>query len=251
MHSRRIFRNLGITLLEILELPTLSAEEILTRVEVTGREHLLQALAGDRGVIIVSAHLGSWETGLQYVCCMADKPVLGVAKKIRLGSLDRWVLRTRTRFGLRIIYKKGALPEMRRLLRRGGVLGLLVDQSRKSEGVDATFFGHRVTVTPAAAFLAVRCNSLILPVFCTRKADGRLTMAVHAPLAADWTGDLKSDVQQITQAITDVVEKAVRENPDQWFWVHKRWKKYYPHLYPEYQARRERRREKKSRHNQI
>jgi KDO2-lipid IV(A) lauroyltransferase len=61
------------------------------------------------------------------------------------------------------------------------------------------------------------------------------------------TGDLRSDIQTNTQLITDVVEKAVRKYPDQWFWVHKRWKKYYPELYPEYQARRERRHQKKGR----
>ena len=76
-------------------------------------------------------------------------------------------------------------------------------------------------------------------------------MEVKSPLEIKWTGDLRFDVQTNTQVITDVVEKAVRKYPDQWFWVHKRWKKYYPHLYPEYQARRNRRRARKARQNQI
>lgn len=244
--SRRIFQNLGITFFEIIQLGALSREDVLGRVRVVGLEKLQRALASKKGLIIVSGHLGNWELGLLYACCLIEKPVLGVAKKIRFETLNRWIHRNRTRFGLKIIYKKGALPEMRQTLRRGGVLGLLVDQSRRSEGVDVTFFGYKVTATPAAAFLAIRCNSLILPIFCIREADGRLTMEVKSPLEIKYTGDLRSDIQTNTQRITGAVEKAVRKYPDQWFWVHKRWKKYYPDLYPEYQTRRERRRAKKS-----
>ena len=222
-------------------------EQVLGRVRVVGLENLQKALKSKTGLILVSAHLGSWETGLLFFCCYIQQPILGVAKKIRFAPLNRWVHRLRTRFGLTIVYKKGALPEMRRMLRRGGVIGLLVDQSRRSEGVDVNFFGHRVTATPAAAFLAMRCQSPVLPLFCVRDHNGRLTVVVKPPLEMKRTGDLRSDNQTNTQLITDVVEKAIRQYPDQWFWVHKRWKKYYPELYPEYQARRKRRHRKKGR----
>jgi len=249
--SRRVFQNLSITFLEICQLATLSRQDVLNKVRVVGIEHFMSALERKKGLIIVSAHLGSWEMGLQYACCFLQKPILGVAKKIRFAPLNRRLHRLRSRFGIRIIYKKGALPEMRQTLRRGGVLGLLVDQSRRSEGVDVTFFGHKVTATPAAAFLAIRCKSPVLPIFCIREADGRLTIEVKSPLEMKWTGDLKCDVQTNTQIITDAVEKAIRKYPDQWFWVHKRWKKYYPHLYPEYQARRKRRHQRKGRRNLL
>jgi KDO2-lipid IV(A) lauroyltransferase len=245
--SRRVFENLGISFLEFFQMATLSREQVLGRVRVVGLDHLQNALKSNTGLILVSAHLGSWETGLLFVCCHVQKPILGVVKKIRFAPLNRWVHRLRTRFGITIVYKKGALPEMRRMLRRGGVIGLLVDQSRRSEGVDVNFFGHRVTTTPAAAFLAIRCKSPVLPVFCVRDDSGRLTVVVQSPLVMKRTGDLRSDVQTNTQLITDVVENAVRKYPDQWFWVHKRWKKYYPELYPEYQARRKRRHRKKGR----
>ena len=111
------------------------------------------------------------------------------------------------------------------------------------------FFGHKVTTTPAAAFLAIRCKSPVLPLFCVRDDSGRPTVVVQSPLEMKRTGDLRSDVQANTQIITDIVEKAVRQYPDQWFWVHKRWKKYYPDLYPEYQARRKRRHAREMRRN--
>jgi KDO2-lipid IV(A) lauroyltransferase len=245
--SRRVFQNIGISFLEFLQMATMSREQVLGRTRVVGLENLQNALKSDTGLIIVSAHLGNWEMGLGFACYYIQKPTLGVAKKIRFAPLNRWVHRLRTRFGLKIVYKKGALPEMRRMLRRGGVIGLLVDQSRRSEGVDVNFFGHRVTATPAAAFLAIRCKSPVLPIFCVRDDSGRLSVVVQSALEMKRTGDLRSDVQTNTQIITDVVEKAVRQYPEQWLWVHKRWKKYYPDLYPEYQARRKRRHKKKGR----
>jgi KDO2-lipid IV(A) lauroyltransferase len=153
----------------------------------------------------------------------------------------------RTRFGTSIIYKKGALPDMRKALRRGEIVGLLVDQSKRKEGVDVNFFGHRVPATPAAAFLSIRCKSPILPIFCIREASGQLTIYVEQPIKIRWSGDLRSDVQANTQLITDAVEGMIRKYPEQWFWVHKRWKKYYPHFYPAYQLRRERRKQREKR----
>jgi KDO2-lipid IV(A) lauroyltransferase len=247
--SRGVFQNLGISLVEFVQLACLSRDQLLDRVRIVGQENLQNALKSKNGFIIVSAHLGSWETGMLWFSCYVQKPILGVAKKIRFAPLNRWVTRLRTRFGVEIVEKKGAMPEMRRMLRSGGIVGLLVDQSRRSEGVDVNFFGHKVTTTPAAAFLAIRCNSPLVPIFCIRDSGGRLTMVVQSPLEMKRTGDLRSDIQSNTQAITAVVEAAVRRYPDQWFWVHKRWKKYYPYLYPEYQARRERRHQRQMRRN--
>ena len=178
---------------------------------------------------------------MQYAACFMQKPALGVAKKIRFRPLNQWVHKLRTRFGINIIHKKGALPDMRQTLRRGGVVALLVDQSKRQEGVDVNFFGHRVPATPAAAFLSIRCKSPILPIFCIREASGQLTIHVERPIKTKWSGDLRSDVQANTQLITDAVERMIRKYPEQWFWVHKRWKKYYPHYYPKYEARKKRR----------
>jgi len=250
MTSKRVFQNIGATFVEICQLATYSKADVVARVRVAGSERWRRALDRNQGVIIVSAHLGNWEVGMQYAACFMQKPTLGVAKKIRFQALNHWVHKLRTRFGTKIIYKKGALPDMRRALRHDGIVALLVDQSKRIEGVDVNFFGHKVPATPAAAFLGIRCKSPILPIFCVRDASGQLTIHVDQPLNLKWSGDLRSDVQANTQLITDAVERMIRKYPEQWFWVHKRWKKYYPHLYPEYQLRRQRRKEKEERRAQ-
>ena len=247
MISRRIFQNLAITLLEIFQMASYSCQEILEKVRSRGEEHLVRAVEQNRGLIIISAHLGNWEAGLQFLSCFLQLPTTGVAKKIRFRPLNRWLNRVRTRFGLTIVNKKGALPDMRTALRRGEVTGLLIDQGKRSESVDVRFFGKLVTTTPAAALLALRCKSPVVPIFCVREADGQLTIRVDPPLVLKRTNDLRSDLITNTQMMTDVIEKMVREYPDQWLWLHKRWKKHYPHLYPEYQLRRQRRKQREER----
>ena len=245
--SKRIFQNVAVTVLEIIQLASLSCEEIMDRIKIEGEGHIQRALALDRGLIMISAHIGNWEAGLQFMSCFCQAPITGVAKKIRFKPLHRWLNRLRIRYGMNIIDKKKALPRMRQTLRRGEVIGLLIDQSKRSESVDVNFLGKRVTAPSAAAFLALRCNSPVLPVFCIRADHGRINIRVGSPLNLQRTGDLRADLIANTQMMTDIVESAVRAHPDQWLWMHKRWKKHYPHLYPEYFARRQRRKQREQR----
>jgi KDO2-lipid IV(A) lauroyltransferase len=248
--SKRVFQHLGATFVEICQLATYSKSDVMARVRVVGAERWQRVLDRNQGLILASAHLGNWEFGTQYSACFMQQPILGVVKKIRFKPLNRWVHNLRSRFGINIIYKKGALPDMRQALRRNEIVGLLVDQSRRKESVEVNFFGHRVPATPAAAFLGLRCKSPVLPIFCIREISGQLTIHVDEPLDLKWSGDLRADVQANTQLINDAVEKMIRRYPEQWFWLHKRWKKYYPHFYPEYQARKKRRQKRKGRHIQ-
>ena len=244
--SRRIFMNLGTTLVEMLQSSLMSPEEVLKALRVEGEENFNKAFKSNRGIVIVSAHMGNWEVGL-HITNYYGKPMLGVAAKTRYGWADILLSRSRNRLGNTIIDKKGALPKITEGLRRGEVIGMLIDQSRRKHGVEVTFFGRKATASPAAALLALRCNSLVLPAFCVRRSDGQLTIQVKTPLELTRTGDLRSDIQSNTQRMIDVVEEMVRTYPDQWFWLLKPWKVYYPDLYSDWDARRRRRKAKKKR----
>ena len=238
--SKRVFQNYGMIILEVFQMACSTREEMLSRAQIEGEEILAAALAKQKGVIVVSAHLGNWELALQYSPCYFQIPLTGVAKKLRNSTLDRLVHKFRTRFGNRIIYKKGALPEMTQTLRQGKTLGLLMDISRRFDGVEVRFFDHRATATPAAAMLALRCKSPVVPVFSHHNRKGDLVIKIERPIEIQRTGDLRSDLQSNTQLITDRVEQAIRKNPEQWNWILKRWKEFYPHLYPESKQRIER-----------
>jgi KDO2-lipid IV(A) lauroyltransferase len=224
----------------------LSKEEILDKARIYGANNMSEALKAGNGAILVSAHLGNWEMVPLLVPLYFDTPVVGVARKLPFEFINNLIVNLRTRFGCKVIDKEEALPQMRKALRQGAILGIMIDQgTRSSESVGITFFGHKVRATPAASLLALRCKSPVVPVFCVRDADGRLSIIIEPPLKLTRTRDLRADLKVNTQIMTDVVERAVSKYPEQWFWVHKRWKKYYPQLYPEYIARRKRRRIRK------
>jgi Kdo2-lipid IVA lauroyltransferase/acyltransferase len=139
---------------------------------------------------------------------------------------------------------------MVRLLRKGWLVGVLIDQgTNRAEGVECTFFGKKVFTTPVAALLARRYDCPVVPGYCVRDRDGSLSIIFKPPLRLQKTNNAEADLLANTQFMNDAIEECIRECPDQWFWFHKRWKRHYPHLYPEDLARkrrkRERRREKK------
>jgi KDO2-lipid IV(A) lauroyltransferase len=231
--AKRIFQHFGITILELLQMTCFSQKELLANLHIENKEILAEALARQRGIVLVSAHLGNYEMAWQYVPCYFGRQIVGVAKKMRNVRLDRFIHQIRTRFGNRILYKKGALPEMVQTLRQGEIVGILMDISRRFEGVEVTFLGRRATATPAAALLGIRCKSPIIPAFCHRNGNGKLIVCVEHPIEIQRTKDLRFDLQKNTQLITDRVEQALRNYPEQWNWMLKRWKEFYPALYPE------------------
>jgi KDO2-lipid IV(A) lauroyltransferase len=249
--SRGVFKNLGITLLEMVRMTCWSPEDLLRNVRVEGERHLLGALVDGRGTVVVSAHIGNWEVALAYAACFLGLPITAIVKRMRFNPLDRWLNGMRIRFGTRVRYKQQALTEMMNVMKRREALALLIDQSKRSEGVPTTFFGARAITTSVAALLARRYKSPVVPVFCIRGPQGDLTIRVEPPLKLERSKDMRVDLQRNAQLMTEVVEKVVREHPEQWFWFHKRWKKFYPHLYPEYFRRRSRRkaREKRRTHS--
>jgi len=229
--ARRVFQNYGINLVDLFKLSVMRPEEVAGRFRLYGIENFRQAFLQKRGLIAVSAHMGSWEFGMQALPCIFGMNLTAVAKKFKSNFVENWIHSTRTRFGNSILYKKDSLAEMTKILRQGGVLAILVDMARRKDGVDVRFFGKKATATPAVAMLALRCRTPVLPVYCIREPDGLL--GIHALPAVEMrrSKDLRADLVENTQRITDVVEQVVREHPEQWFWLMRRWKEHYPYLY--------------------
>lgn len=245
--SRRVFQNLGTTLMEICRMTCLSAEDILNSVHISGEAHLREALEYHKGVVLVSAHIGNWEVVPLFWPLYFKTPIVVVARELDNKLADHWVCSLRSRFGGEVIYKETAMPEMIGALRADKALAILIDQGTKSSlGVKIKFLNRYVTATSGAALLAMRCKSPVLPGFCIRNGDGTFTLHLDKPMFLKRTGDLRADLAENTQAMTDAIEAMVRQYPEQWFWVHKRWRKYYPYLYPEDIARRKARRAKKN-----
>lgn len=235
--SRRAFHHFGMTLSEMVQGAHLSAGAILSRCRLSGEDHLNRALEAKKGIIVVSAHLGNWEISLQYLACLFGRRVHIVVRPLVPRWLDRWVNHARTRFGNHLIPKRRAFPKMLKAIRSDGIVAIMVDLSSRKQSVAVDYFGHRTLTSPAAAMLAARCAAPILAAFTLRNPDGSFTIEVSPPVAIQRSSDLASDLRCNTQRIADIVEKAVREHPDQYLWMQKRWKDYYPNLYPGYRPR--------------
>lgn len=229
--ASRVFQNYGVNLVEMFQMGFMRPEDVARRVRFHGLENLREALRRKRGVILVTAHLGSWELGFQTMPCVLGLPLTAVAKKFKSKFVENWIYSARTRFGNAILYKKDSLADMTRILRQGGILGILVDMARRKDGVDVRFFGKKATATPAVAMLALRCRSTVLPGFGIRGRDGVIGIHFEREIEMRRTKDLRADLVTNTQRITDVVEQMVRRHPEQWFWLMRRWKEHYPQLY--------------------
>ena len=245
--AKIIFQHFGITILELVQMTCMSKQQIISKVRIEGQEILTEALVRQKGVVVVTAHLGNYEMAAQSIPCILGIPLASVAKQMRNPWINRVIHNMRTRFGNKIIYKKGALPEMTQKLRQGLVVTILMDISRRFDGVEVEFFGHRATATPSAALLGLRCKSPIVPAFSHRNRKGELIVQIESPIEIQRTDNLRKDLKTNTQLITDRIERAVRNYPDQWNWILKRWKEFYPDLYPETRKRMKRIKKKEKR----
>ena len=244
----RVFEHFGQVLLENLQALFLTRRQFAQRIVIEGEAILTGALAQSRGCLLFSGHLGNWEFGLLAGAALLDRTALTVAKPVKLKVLHRLLTRLRSRFGNRVVFKKGALQVMTKALRQGETLIMLIDQGvRRPEAVTVRFFGKRTLASPAAAYLAYRCRVPVVPIFCLRTSAGGYCLKVLPPITAARTAALRDDIQAFTQQLMATVETVVRRHPEQWFWFHKRWKRTYPELHPEYQVLRRRRRIRKGR----
>jgi KDO2-lipid IV(A) lauroyltransferase len=240
MNIKRVYQHFGISALELLQTAFMSRKKVIEQSRITGENYLYQALKKGKGVILVSAHIGNWEIGLHFLTCRFARPIILVTRKFRPKLLNNLYAYLRTRFGNRIIDSKGAFNKMVGTLRQGGILALMADVPRKKYSVGVNFFGRFTRSAYAVALLAIQCNSPVIPTFAFRNADGFIYLELGAPVDISNSGKLRTDLQVNTQRITDIVEEAIRSQPDQYLWMQKRWKDYYPWLYPSYRAHRKR-----------
>ena len=212
----------GPMLFEVLRFPVIKKHpEDYVRIE--GLEKFQRALAEGKGAILATAHTDNWEL-FGGALAMAGIPLVGVAMKQKNSAADRFINEYRTRIGMHITYKTG-VREMFAMLKKGWVIGLIMDQdTNRHDGVILNFFDRPTNCTPGAASMARFQNVPIIPAFMHQDERGGHTLVVHDPIYVDNTGDKREDIRRTTQVINDVIEAHVRKYPEEWFWLHDRWK---------------------------
>ncbi len=212
----------GPMLFEVLRFPVIKKNP-QAYVRIEGLEKLQQGMAEGRGAVIASAHSGNWEL-MGGAFAMAGIPLVGVAMKQKSSGSDRFINEYRTLIGMHITYKTG-VREMFDMLKKGWAIGLIMDQdTNRHDGLVLDFFGQPTNCTPGAASMARFQDVPIFTSFMHRDAQGRHTLFVEGPFHVEKTKDKREDVRQMTQFLTHEIEKHVRRYPEEWFWLHDRWK---------------------------
>jgi KDO2-lipid IV(A) lauroyltransferase len=218
--ARRSFEHLGMNLAEVCVLLFRPRSAMLARLEVAGQEHVEKVAAEGKGVLLLSAHLGNWEL-LPPAHALTPFELSLVVRPLDEPLLHRLAERYRRRSGVELITKQRGLREVLKALRRGRLVGVLLDQnSSRAEGVFVPFFGVPASTSKGLAVISLRTGAPVVPVFIRRIGGGRHRVEFDAPVPRPDDGDVLS----YTAAFNRAIESGIRRAPEQWFWMHERWR---------------------------
>lgn len=222
--ARAVFTNLVQIVLEVGWAQHLQESRLNDHFTISGAEEYHQALGEGKGVLMLLAHFGNWEL-LPIIAHMLRMPAAIVYRPLDALFMDRFFKENRTRFGAKVISKRGhSMRRMYRELREGRVVAMLMDQGVDwYEGVFVDFFNRRACTSTGMALLALKSGAPVIPCFLIRTPQG--FQALFGPrLDLIKTGDRTKDIETNTQIYNQVIEHYARRYPEQWFWVHQRWK---------------------------
>jgi KDO2-lipid IV(A) lauroyltransferase len=222
--ARRAWQHLGMTLVELARLLGRPLHATLGELTLEGLEHI-RAVMGEHGrALVLTAHLGNWEY-LTAAHRLMGYPLAIVVRPLDSPVLDALAATIRLKTGAELIEKQGALRPVLEALRRGRMVGILLDQNAtRREGVFVPFFGRAACTSRSLALLALRTGTPIVPIFIRREGAGRHRVVIEPPLPLPGSNDVDRAIVELTARCTETIEAAVRRSPEQWLWSHDRWR---------------------------
>jgi Kdo2-lipid IVA lauroyltransferase/acyltransferase len=222
--ARQCFINQGRNLFELFKFGSLDESQISSLISFPDRKNLDEALKRGKGVLYVTAHFGNWElmgAGLS----LMGYPINVIARRIYLEHLNNLLVKLRNKVGMKVILRsdESSARDILKALKNNEVIGVLIDQDTDVKGVFVDFFGRKAFTTSGLAAIALRSSASVVSGFLIRQEKGHV-LKVSPPLELTVTGDKTVDIQNNTQRFTKIVEDIVRQYPEQWVWMHKRWK---------------------------
>lgn len=222
---RGVYENLGRVVLSVARMPRLSAANIGQWIEYDGFEHYERALEKGRGALFLTAHLGNWELSA-FAHALFGNPMHVMVRPLDNPWLDRLMDRYRRLPGNQTIGKQEAGRKVLRALKNNEAVGILIDQNTTGEDrVFVDFFGRKASATSAFVKLGQRSGAAVIPGFALWRPETEKYVLKFYP-ALEWsdTGDAEGDLIRNTQLCQSVLERVIREQPEQWLWIHRRWK---------------------------
>ena len=224
--AQRAFQNFGMMAVEFFRIPQMDVEAFKKRVTIEGLEEALRLLGKGKGVLLLLSHFGNWEM-MGIMSKLIGDSIMVIAKPMKKNKrMDQFITKIRSAAGLEVVSSIKASRAVIKALSQNRVVGILIDQrAKRSEGIWADFFGKKAPTTPGLAVLAMKTGTPVVPVFMVRNGFGKHRLIIQEPLELVHTGDIKKDVEANTQMFNRTLESMIRQYPDQWFWVHRRWER--------------------------
>jgi KDO2-lipid IV(A) lauroyltransferase len=222
---RKLYRNLGWLLAEFCQMPGYTVQQTQSFIRYEGLEHYLAARDQGKGVLILTGHLGAWELSSFYHSLMGY-PMSIVIRRLDNPLVDKLVNRIRCLHGNHVLHKDDFARALLASMRRGETVGILMDTNMTPpQGTFVDFFGHLACTGSGLARVAMKTGAQVLPGFLLwEEVSQSYVLRFGAPLSLPASGDVEADAMAHTALFTRVIEDYIRQYPDQWLWVHRRWK---------------------------
>ncbi len=223
--------NLALVLLQVLRSSKLSIEDLEKSVSFENRHYIDDAIKEGKKIIIISAHYGNWELGATAVGALIH-PITSIHKKMNDKYFDDYLLRSRTKFNMTMVEKKGAIRHLVKALKNDQIITMMIDQNvNPKDGIYIDFLGAKATQTAAPAFLARKFDALIIPILIHTAPGKENVISFLEPIVTPKTDDEERDILESTQAQADMLAGVIKAHPEPWFWCHKRWKSAHEEIY--------------------
>jgi len=222
---RRVYRNLGWLLAEFCQMPDYTREQASSFIRYEGLENYLEARARGKGVLVLTGHLGAWELSSFYHSLMGY-PMGMVIRRLDNPLVDEFVNRIRCLHGNQVMHKDDFARGLIAAMRAGETVGILMDTNMTPpQGVFVPFFGVDACTASGMARIARKTEAAVVPGFLLwEEREQRYILRFGSELVLVHTADAEADAAANTALFTDVIETYVREYPEQWLWMHRRWK---------------------------
>jgi KDO2-lipid IV(A) lauroyltransferase len=224
--AKRSFVNLGKFAFDAVKMDRYTPQRLERMVKVIGRHHLDRALAEGAGAVAITGHIGNWEFMGGYLARIGY-PLNVLATRIRNSRVDDLLVGLRRRTGMKVLERSRGLLSAFRCLKKGEMLGVLMDQDTSVESITVDFLGHPAKTPVGPAKLASRTGAAVLPMVMLMEPDGTYRIEIKEPIRLNGDGALADDVEKCSRALEEFIER----EPAQWAWMHKRWKSVFSEMY--------------------
>ena len=222
--AKASYESFALILAEFSDIYYLNKGNLHKWIQIKGLNNYTEACQKGKGVLLFSAHFGNWEIG-NAALAITTKPFIFVYRILDSPFLEEAITYVRASYGNTSLDKENAMRPMMRHLKNGTTINLLIDQNvAVYDGIFINFFNRPACTTSGLALLALHSGAPVLPVFTTRLPDGKYVLEIFPEVDMIHSGDRNADVLSNTQHFTKIIEDHIRKYPEQWFWVHQRWK---------------------------